>query len=461
MKSKYFLLVLLAAGMSSCRKYVDIKTQGILVPKETSNYRYLLNYTYAYEQGPKLDDIASDDVQLVDGSSQFKALNGSDYYGWFPKAYVWNPVVFPIGNYQTDDAWNGMYNTILYCNTVIEEVPASTGGTATDKAELIAEAKVHRADAYLMLMNTYAKPYNAATAGSDLGVPLILVETTQQSLARPSSQSVYTQIIADLNQALPNLLPQQSFNTIPSKASAYGELARCYLYMNDYANANKYADSALLTRSTLNDYSTSSTFPLRKSDPEILLSKVAVSGVGYQPTIMRLSDDLLNLLGTTDQRYQLFTKDAKTFASAYADAGGRFFSRDRINNESRNIGPNVPEMLLIKAEYYARNNDISNALLWVNKLRQKRFKPADYTPATANTAADALKTVIDERHREFFCRMLRWWDMRRLKSEPAFQKTYTRVFGGVTYTLDPQSNRYVFQIPPYQIQLNPEMQQNP
>lgn len=466
MKFKYNFLLLMAAALGSCQKYVDVKTQGQLVPGDFSNYRYLLNNTSAYEMGPQIGDIASDDVELVDGSTQQLALV-SDTYRYWRNSYTWQPDLYPLGANQTDNGWNGMYNTITYSNIIINEVPSSTGGSEADKAALIAEAKIHRADAYMMLMNTYAKPYNAATATDDLGVPMVLVQTTVQPLNRPSVQVVYDQIIADLKQAVPALPATQLFNTLPSKASAYAELARCYLYMNNYGAANAYADSALALRSTLNDLSAitainTTNYPIRRSDPEVILSKVAVGNISaFTPYALRLSPELLTLLGTRDQRYTLFTSDPLPVSANYVAAGGRFFFKDRAIGEPRNIGPSVPEMMLIKAEFYARNNDAPNAMLWVNNLRRKRFKTADYVALAATSGSDALKLVIDERRREFFCRMLRWWDMRRLKNEAQFQRTYTRSFGGIPYTLTPTSERYVFSIPAYQIQLNPEIQQNP
>lgn len=466
MKLRYYFLLLMAAALGSCQKYVDIKTQGQLVPGDIGNYRLLLNNTSAYETGPQIGDLSSDDVQLVDGSTQQLALVNDGYRYW-RNSYTWQPDLFPLGANQTDNNWNAMYNTITYSNVIVNEVPSSTGGSEADKAALVAEAKVHRADAYLMLMNTYAKPYNAATATTDLGVPMVLVQTTVQPLNRPSVQAVYDQIINDLKQAVPGLPNTQLFNTLPSKASAYAELARCYLYMNNYGAANAYADSALALRNALIDLGTitainTNSYPIRRSDPEVLLSKVANGGISaFTPYALRLSDELLGILGTRDQRYALFTTDASTISINYTAAGGRFFFKDRAIGESRNIGPSVPEMMLIKAEYYARNNDVANAMLWVNNLRRKRFKAADYVALTAASVTDALKIVIDERRREFFCRMLRWWDMRRLKNEAQFQRTYTRSFGGVAYTLTPNSDRYVFSIPAYQIQLNPEIQQNP
>ena len=386
-------------------------------------------------------DMASDDIGLVDGSTQQLALNSDPYAYWY-KNYTWQAPIYPIGSYQIDYDWNSMYNTITYCNVIINEVPAVTNGTEADKNALIAEALVHRADAYLMLLNSYAKPYNATTASSDLGVPLVLVQTTTQPLVRESVQRVYEQIISDLKKALFSLPATQLFNTLPSKPSAYGELARCYLSMNDYSNASIYADSALLTRSTLNDMSnmtTISTYPLRKSDPEILLSKIAYGGISTNtPSALRLSDDLLSLLGTSDKRYLLFTAAASIISSTYTTAGGRFFYRDKALNESRNIGPSVPEMMLIKAEYYARKNDVANAMLWVNKIRIKRFATADYAPLTATDQNDALSKVIQERRREFFCRMLRWWDMRRLKDETLFKKPTNELLQELLIPLSPQ-----------------------
>ncbi|WP_431292094.1 RagB/SusD family nutrient uptake outer membrane protein [Pedobacter sp. P26] len=460
---KLFIVFIGVTLITGCKKYVDIKTQGSLVPNQAINYRYLLNGTSNFESNPNLADLASDDINIVD-AAQINSLSGSLFYAFYINSYTWKPVIYTLGTlYEQDDNWNRMYNNILYCNTIISELPAATG-TDAEKAEMTAEAKVHRADAYLALVNTYAKPYNSATAATDLGVPLILTQTVSQSLNRASVQAVYNQIIDDLTSAIPALPTAQSYNTLPSKVSAYGELARCYLYMNDYSNANRYADLALSLRNTLNDLGaltsvSSANYPRRIVDPEILLSKTAFGNpFSFSPTALRLSDDLLAVLGTTDQRYALFTVPASTISSTYT---GRYGYREARIGEVRNVGPNVPEMMLIKAEYYARNNDATNAMLWVNNLRVKRFKPADYVLLTATSAADALNKVIDERRREFFCRMLRWWDMRRLKSETAFQKTYTRTVNGTTYTLAPNSNRYVFPIAEYLTNLNPELEKNP
>ena len=458
-------LLVLAILLSSCSDFVDIKTQGQLVPNQVENYQLLLNNNSAYRYGPQFSAVASDDIELVDGSYQQQSLATSDYSGWWAKAYTWQNELFPLGNYQTDYSWSAMYNSIAYANTVIGEIMGANGDE-TAKLALRAEAYVHRADAYLMLVNTYGKTYIATSADNDLGVPLVLTQNTSQSLQRASVQTVYEQIIRDLEAAIPYLPEEQTYNTHPSLPAAYGELARTYLYMNNFSTANAYADSVLMYQDELIDlgtidYISTATYPITRDNPEILISKMAYGGVLYSPTSFRLSDDLLNILGTADQRYNLYTAPGDQVSYSYTAEDGRYFYLDYAMNEGRNIGPTVPEMYLVKAEYYARNNNPDEAMNWVNKLRVKRFKTEDYVELTATDGSDALSKVIDERRREFFGRMLRWWDMRRLAAEGLYTNTITRTFGGETYTLPPNSNRYVFPIAAYQIQLNPEIEQNP
>jgi len=452
--------MLLLGGLalaSSCSKYTDIKTQGSLIPSAIDNYRYILNNTNTFETGGKMTDLAAADVAIVDNAQQTTIEGYSDYF-FIRNVYLWkSPIIEVITSHDPD--WDTYYGRIYNCNVITNEVPNSTGGTDSAKAELIAEALTHRADAYINLVNEYAKPYNSATASSDLGVPLVLTQDLKQKLNRVSVATIYNQIESDLKKAVLSLPVASGYNTLPDKAAAYSLLARFYLLKGDYVNAGLYADSTLALQNSLNDLGTITTMPYRKSDPEIIFGKIASQAFTYSPFVLRLSDDILNLLGTSDMRYKLFTKDAASyFGSSFT---GRYFNREQINFENRNIGTSVPEMMLIKAEALARAGSSDAAMDEVNLLRQKRFKAADYVALTATDKNDALVKVIEERRREFMCRLLPWMDQRRLKDDPLFSKTYTRTWQGQTYTLEPSSNRYVFPIAVYNINLNPEIEQNP
>jgi hypothetical protein len=156
-----FSLVNLGLFTSGCESYVDIKTQGSLVPKDIANYRYLLNYTAGYETGVILGDLASDDIAIVDAAQQTSLLNLS--YSYYKNTYTWQDDIFPLStSYENDTDWNTMYARIFRTNTIINELPTSNG-TEVEKSKLMAEALVHRADAYLTLVNQYAKPYNSTT----------------------------------------------------------------------------------------------------------------------------------------------------------------------------------------------------------------------------------------------------------------------------------------------------------
>lgn len=447
-----------ALALQSCQKYVDIQTQGSLIPTETINYRYLLNNNMTFGSTVSINDIGTDEISITD-AAQINGLLQSTQNAFFVNTYTWQSPIFPLPTDQ-DENWNKLYEIIYNTNVVMNEVPSSTGGSEAEKKALMAEAMVHRADAYLTLINMYAKAYSSANA-NEPGVPLLLVPDVNTALTRASIQQVYDQIFKDLRDALPSLGKTSSINLLPTQAAAYAELARACLYTKQYPMAGKYADSALQIKSTLFDLQTTTTFdfPRRFDNPEIILVKTAYSRFSYPPTALRLSDHILGLLGTTDLRYELFTTDASMMGSNYT---GRFFNMESIGQyENRNLGPTVPEMMLTKAEALARDGETAAALDLVNQLRMKRFRTTDYTALSATNAQDALVKVLEERQRETFCRGLRWFDMKRLKDEAPFSQTYTRTFNGNTYTLSPGSNRWVYPIAEYVRSLNPGISQNP
>ena len=96
---KYIAIASLGALALSCDNYVDIKTEGKLIPEETSNYRYLLNNTYTLDKTYGNVDIPSDDISFQN-EAQTTALVASDYYRPFTNLYKWSDVVYFDG--ETD-----------------------------------------------------------------------------------------------------------------------------------------------------------------------------------------------------------------------------------------------------------------------------------------------------------------------------------------------------------------------
>ncbi|MEI3420623.1 MAG: RagB/SusD family nutrient uptake outer membrane protein [Butyricimonas faecihominis] len=168
MNKKIFSIIIgLSCCFSACSDWVDVKTKGSLVPEETENYRYLMNNTENFRWTLSYHDVASDDIDISDPAQQ-EAIYETNK---FIPVYTWADEIYSQS--ENDDEMNKVYQVIYNCNVVIDEVMDSKNGTNEEKLEIRAEALVHRAEAYLTLVNVYGVPYNAATASTDQGVPLL------------------------------------------------------------------------------------------------------------------------------------------------------------------------------------------------------------------------------------------------------------------------------------------------
>ena len=304
MNKKIFSIIIgLSCCFSACSDWVDVKTKGSLVPEETENYRYLMNNTENFRWTLSYHDVASDDIDISDPAQQ-EAIYETNK---FIPVYTWADEIYSQS--ENDDEMNKVYQVIYNCNVVIDEVMDSKNGTNEEKLEIRAEALVHRAEAYLTLVNVYGVPYNAATASTDQGVPLLTTPRVEGALPRASVEKVYEQIFKDLDDAFEYLPDVAEFNFYPGKCAIYALRARAYLLMGNYTEAKKNAQEALKLKNTLenlNDYvdlASTEESERRKNyvetlkDKEVIFAKMPVttfSMESYSTAGLVLSDNLLN-----------------------------------------------------------------------------------------------------------------------------------------------------------------------
>lgn len=466
--SKYYYICFLVCLLlvSSCRKYVEIEPKGKIIPSMVNDYQLLMNNSVVFNLSYGSVDYPTDDVALLNDDF-INSFNEQSL-----QIYKWGDLFYQAN--EDDPEWNLFYKQVYNANVVIQGLPQLKSGDENLKQQLIAEAKVHRAYAYLCLINLYAKEYHASSATTDLGVPLLKEPGYTQNLKRATVAAVYDLIISDLNAGVATLSPLPSSKTTPSKSAAYALLARTYLYRGEYQKALDHANLSLALQSTLfnlNPYVGAGAgsglpdgffLPTSQNNPEVILMKASSDGGGSFP----LSAELLNLLGTKDLRTYFFTY----FVGPNGDPVGIFnypgtyhtyFAPFETVAGSTQIGPSVPEMMLIKAECLARMQKGQEGLAVVNELRKSRFKPADYTVLIATNDDAALQVILQERRRELFCKGLRLFDLKRLNTEPKLAKTITHPLKTQQLTLAPGSNRYVYPIPTKVINANPEIEQNP
>ncbi len=62
--------------------------------------------------------------------------------------------------------WGPLYRCIYNANVIINGVPEVTDGTKEKRDEVMAEAKVIRANNYLELLTVFAKAYDPAISGN-------------------------------------------------------------------------------------------------------------------------------------------------------------------------------------------------------------------------------------------------------------------------------------------------------
>jgi tetratricopeptide (TPR) repeat protein len=438
--------------LCSCKKYVEVQPKGKITPTAVSDYQLLLNNTSIWNLSTGTSDLLTDDVALTD-PALLTSISSTAYYS----IYQFSNYYYQVS--QDDPEWNLFYQQIYTANVIINGLPTATSGTDAQKQEMTAEAKTHRAYAYLCLVNLYARQYDSSAATTP-GVPLLLVPTYTQSLARATVGAIYTQILSDLNSSISALPPLPANKAAASQAAAYALLARTYLYMGDYANALTNANQALALQSTLlnlNNYTSTGLFPgfvlpLGQNNPEVIFLKASVDA----DAPLGLSAEFLQLLGTKDLRYPFYTYNGPDLGYY----NGTYFAYF-APLESPHEGPTVGEMMLTQAECLARTQHGQDGLTVVNTLRKARFKPADYTALTAPNDAQALVLILQERRRELFGRGYRLFDLKRLNLDPAMVKTVTHPFGSQSLTLAPGSNRYIYPIPQKVVGANPEIVQNP
>lgn len=457
MMKRYCILLLALIAFSGCQKFLDVKPKGKAIPTYIKDYEELAsNPSYASNCNAVLE-LLSDNIYLSDARiSVSLTQNTTKAYQWKPELYI---------ETETDGGWDPMYNNIYNANIIIQDVENLKDGTEQQRKEVLGDAFFNRAFAYWNLVNLYAKDYDASTAASDLGVPLVTVADLEAKPTRATVAATYELILQDLLKAK-DQLPDVAKNVYRNnKITALAMLARVYQSMDNYAEAKKYANMVLQVKSSLFDYNVLSfkdplkpfaginNRPVEYQTPEMISYKL--TNFGSILTNSSISPDFLSVLGTKDLRYVFNFTNLDRQGKPITEPYPLYLNAELVYNIS------VPEMMLITAETEARSGQTAAALKLLNDLRKKRFKPADYADLTAATADDALKLVIDERRRELFGKGLRWFDMRRLDSDARFKKAYTRANTAAKYTLESGSNIFVQQIPGKVRLLNPGILQNP
>ncbi|WP_207795828.1 RagB/SusD family nutrient uptake outer membrane protein [Sphingobacterium haloxyli] len=428
--------------MAGCDSFLDLKSSNNYATVSTiEDVEAILNNTQIMNfRSPCLGEASADDIYIPDQVYDRITKNSSR------DTYIWKETDYG----QASSPWGTTYETVFYANVCLEALEKMS---AEEKQEVRwararAAALVFRSNAFLQGIWIWGKAYDESTAGNDLGMVIKTNPDVNEPSVRKSVKDTYQQIIGDLNDAIKYLPNIAEVPVTPSKAAAYGLLARTYLSMRQYETAGLYADSCLQLNNELMNFNTdinipaptSSVNPFNIFNKEVIFSTVIGSFYfAVSPTYAVIDTMLIYSYDDTDLRRRVFFRNTANGAAMrgnYSQSSSQYFT-----------GISTAEMMLVRAECMVRENFVREGLELIDWLRTHRYSNG-IRPALnmEMTQQEALDMVLVERRKELVMRSLRWMDVKRLNKEGR-NILLKRYVNGEEYLLLPNESKYARPLP--------------
>lgn len=459
-----------AVILPGCKKsFIDITPQGI-VPVTTyynteidiksaltgaySSLRPIYNEQYGF------GEIPSDNTQTY-GESEV-------LYGEQDKL-TWTATSTNLQN-----AYMRFYATIAYANIVLGHV-GTPPMTQTNRDQYTGQAKFLRALMYFNLVRMFG------------GVPLVLTEITSEQQAytynRATAAAVYAQIEKDLTEAAAVLPASYSGTDIGRATSiaANGLLGKVYMFQNKFTQAEAILATVSATAGTLIPYS--QVFGLGNDNNKDILFSVQYLSGGYsegntyargfvpQPSGTTITSSVTgnsNNVGTADLYNAFEPGDNRLNTSIGVFTSGTlvyYYAKKFIYpsvtgvSEGDNDWPvlRYGDVILLYAEALNENGKTNEALTQLNLIRTR----AGLASKTGLNQADARTAIRNERRIELCFEAERWFDLVRWNTFIPVMTAF-KAKGSVNGTIgNITANLALFPIPLREIQLNPNLTQNP
>ena len=452
--TKYITACALIFTMTACN-YLDLVPKGKSVIETVEDYDGLIepfspsydinNLTYFPQEAIhfKLDDILNYTTPLM--SVQF----------------LWDEDYDRAKLIQSDKLYNDIYRRIAKLNILLDGIDDAKGSDAV-RVKAIAQARLLRAFNYFYLVNIYAKAYDPATAATDRGIILRTDFNMESTPGQSTVKEVYDQIQSDIDASLANLPDKRENIYRPGKAMGYAMKAKVHLFRGELQQAIDAAkrvldyDVALWDLETYADAKLQNPFVVVNHDmPECLYHGNGISQ--FSPDLTHVIKEVVDLYTPKDLRLELFLKTSRPHPSV--EPGSLCFGS--YNKVRWNIsGIRLSEVYLIIAECYARMGNATEAVKWINDLREYRFREGEVLPVSANDAAGARQLVVNERRMELIMTINTFFDMKRYTVIPEYRKTLTKTIRGKEYKLEPNSHLYIQPFSIEAMESNPNLIQN-
>jgi starch-binding outer membrane protein, SusD/RagB family len=455
---KFLFLVVVCASIAGCKKMIEtdppqdlITTDAIFTDDKTATSSIVGIYSRMMQN--RLF-FASGAVTVYAG------MTADEFYSSSPNAsrdVFKNNNLLAGDNIIRNNIWRFGYFHIYQANACLEGLSSAKNLSLALRDQLLGEAKFARAFCYFYLVNLFGD------------VPLVTNTsyTANAALGRTSVNKIYEQIIQDLKEAQEML--SSSYPTPgkvrPNKWAATALLARAYLYMGNWADAETQASAIIGAQAYSMVQDLNAVFLANSAEAIWQLMPVINNANGNnthegflfvaacaacRPDI-RLTQFLLNSFEPNDKR-------KAAWVSAKTVNGETYFSP--LKYKVRTNYPSSPteyymvlrlaEQYLIRAEARAHQNNVQGAQEDINVIRGR----AGLEATTANDKSSLLAAIEKERQVEFFAEWgHRWFDLKRTGRADAVL--------GLAKAPNWQSSDVLYPIPLEEIKINPALTQNP
>lgn len=446
---KYIAVLCIIAVNFSCESWLDEKPdKKLIVPSKLSELQGLLDFqARVNEFGSAIGELYGDNYYITDQTYQNERDDSQRKYRWASE-YIFNGSV---------NDWSYEYDNVFRANTVIDnmdKIDHSKYSSGQINATL-GNAYFLRAEAFLNIVSIWCKAYEAGVAATELGIPLRLTADINALSTRATLKDSYLQILTDLKKAA-SLLPDQQITPFrPTKAAAYGFLVRTYLWMNDYENVERYADSCLHAAPVnILDYKKivgTKSYPFERFNPEVIYEKRMITPIVLVAPSGLVNKEFFNSYTDTDLRKALYytvnSNGTANFRGSYEGVINLF------------MGLTYPEVIFSQAEAKSRLKKDKEARDILANLLKYRYSDNSFQIDEIVSSEELLSKILIERRKELAFRSLRFMDIKRLNVLGG-NIVQEHMIKGEKLLLLPNSNAYALPIPEEVILLS-GIQQNP
>lgn len=505
---KYILISAVAVlSLSACEDFLEPNSKSEFVPKDAVSLNELL-LGEAYQRNDMNGyniflGLLDDDVEAAPYQVPAEGFDATKYTA----SFTWQPDMFEMMDKAGSghiNMYESYYELILGANAVIDYL-REVIDTEDNINNVKAQAHALRGFYYFNLVNIFGQPYNYNPEA--LGVPLKLqsgIEAEESYLKRKTVAEVYAQILKDLHTAEETylLLPeamQWKKNYRTSLPMVQLMLSRTYLYMENWAEAARYAKMVMENQNfKLIDLNNVSTTGIDESGNEIrnyiILPTYKHSetiwpygnvedmfawtyhGTNSTNTInnkkmhayFQASEELIKTFDDYDLRLNRYiVKAPKNDTELMRMAFGKIYVGTLYYLPKHDVGIfgrclRLSEAYLNYAEAQAMmgGDGIAEATRVLTELREKRFNPEEDYEVTITDREELIDFVKNERRRELCFEGHRWFDLRRWGMPEITHVWHESENVSYVYRLEKEDLMYTVPIPDEAMDSNGELVQN-